>query len=120
MDKLQPQPQDYDGSALQLVEQLAECIEANSQVTPPFPSFKHYCIFGTLQKVFENRHQIQLSGLIERIKENMLPLPESPTDVYNLLVETWSIVNSFSLSLVLETGGAIKDVEIRGNVDNYY
>ena len=118
IEQLQPEPQDYDGSALQLVEQLAECIEANSQVTPSLPSFKHYCVLGTLHKMFKNRQKILLGGLIERIKENMLPLPENPSEVYDLLVETWSVEGSFSLSPESQTRGDIENVEIRGNI--YY
>ena len=117
IEQLQPEPQDYDGSALQLVEQLAECIEANSQVTPSLPSFKHYCVLGTLHKMFKNRQKILLGGLIERIKENMLPLPENPSEVYDLLVETWSVEGSFNLSPESQTRGDIENVEIRGNIN---
>ena len=110
VNSLLPREQDYGGSALQMVEQLAECIEVNSRVTPTLPSYKHYFLLGTLQKIFKNRQQILISGLITRIKENMLPLPENPTEVYNLLVETWSMVDSFCLSS--ETEREMENVEI--------
>ena len=98
MNSLQPTDQEYDGSALQMAEQFADCIQFYSLSHPHLPSYQHCCLLRILHKLFKNRQQILISGLLETIKRNMLPLPENPTELNNLLKETRSITNSFTLS----------------------
>ncbi len=94
INQLQPQPQDYDGSALQMVTQFAECMEGNNHVRPPFTS---YCLRDTLHKILKNRDQLSITGLVDRIKENMLPLPEKPDKIHDLLIDIERLSNDFDI-----------------------
>ncbi len=94
INQLQPQPQDYDGSALQMVTQFAECMEGNNHVHPPFTS---YCLLKFLHKILKNRDQVSIFGIIDRIKENMLPLPEKPEEIHDLLIDIQRLSNDFDI-----------------------
>ncbi len=94
MNQLEPQPQDYDGSALQMVTQFAECMESNNHVRQPFTS---YCLLNTLHKVLKNQEQVSITGIVDRIKENMLPLPANPDEIHDLLVDIQSLSDVFDI-----------------------
>ncbi len=94
MNHLQPQPQDYDGSALQMVIQFAECMEGSNHVRQPFTS---YCLRDTLHKILKNRDQISIGGIVDRIKENMLPLPANPDEIHALLIDIQRLSDEFDV-----------------------
>ena len=94
MNQLQPQLQDYDGSALQMVTQFAECMEGNNHVRQPFTS---YCLLKVLYKILKNRDQVSIAGIVDRIKENMLPLPEKPDEIHDLLIDIQRLSNEFDV-----------------------
>ena len=94
MNQLQPQPQDYDGSALQMVTQFAECMEGSNHVRQPFTS---YCLLKVLHKILKNRDQVSIGGLVDRIKENMLPLTEKPDEIHDLLKDIQSLSDEFDI-----------------------
>ncbi len=80
MNQLQPQPQDYDGSALEMVTQFAECMEGSNHVRQPF-TFYCFCLHKMLHKILKNRDQVTIAGILDRIKENVLPLPGKPDEI---------------------------------------
>ncbi|XP_064398884.1 uncharacterized protein LOC135345387 isoform X1 [Halichondria panicea] len=94
MNQLQPQPQDYDGSALQMVIQFAECMEGNNHVRQPFTS---YCLHKMLHKILKNRNQVTITRIVDRIKENMLPLPKEPDKIHNLIIDIQSLSDEFDI-----------------------
>ncbi len=94
MNQLQPQPQDYDGSALQMVTQFAECIEGSIHVRPPFTS---YCLRDTLNEILKNHDQVSITAIVDHIKENMLPLPANPDEIHDLLIGTQSLSDLFDM-----------------------
>ena len=105
MSSLQPTDQEYDGSALQMVEEFAKCIDANSNQQPPLAPLTMYCLLETLKKMSKNRDQISLRGLLEMIKENKLPLPEDPETVHDLL----TCIKPFTM---VDARGSIEDRKI--------
>ncbi len=94
MNQLQPQLQDYDGSALQMVTQFAECMEGNDHVRQLFTS---YCLLKVLYKILKNRDQISIAGIVDRIKQNMLPLPEKPDEIHDLRIDIQRLSNEFDI-----------------------
>ncbi len=94
MNQLQPQPQDYDGSALQMVTQFAECMEGSNHVRQPFTS---YCLRDTLHKILKNRDQVSITGIVDRIQENMLPLPANTDEIHDLLIDIQTLSNEFDI-----------------------
>ncbi|XP_064398906.1 uncharacterized protein LOC135345411 isoform X2 [Halichondria panicea] len=111
MNHLQPQPQDYDGSALQMVIQFAECIEGSNHVRQPFTS---YCLRDTLHKILKNRDQISIGGIVDRIKENMLPLPANPDEIHALLIDIQRLSDEFDVH-----GEYTNEVQVRYMPLNY-
>ena len=96
MNQLQPQPQDYDGSALQMVTQFAECMEGSNYVRQPF-TFYCFCLHKMLHKILKNRDQVTIAGILDRIKENVLPLPGKPDEIYDLLTGIQSLSDEFDI-----------------------
>ncbi len=88
------QPQDYDGSALQMVTQFAECMEGSNHVCQQFTS---YCLLKALHKILKNRTQLSIIGIVDHIKENMLPLPEKPDAIHDLLIDIQSLSDEFDI-----------------------
>ena len=80
----QLQPQDYDGSALQMVTQFSECMESSKcSICPPFTS---YCLRDILHKMLKNHNQVSITGIVNYIKKNLLPLPVIPDEIHGLLL----------------------------------
>ena len=95
INQLQPQPQNYDGSALQMVTQFAKCMESSKcSICPPFTS---YCLRDTLHKILKNRNQVSIPKIVDCIKENMLPLPANPDEIHDLLVDIQSLSDDFNI-----------------------
>ncbi len=94
MNQLQPQPQDYDGSALQMVTQFAECMEGDNHVRPPFT---FYCLLKLLHNILKNHDQVSIGGIVDHIKENMLPLPAKPDEIRDLLIDIQSLSDMFDI-----------------------
>ena len=105
MNSLQPTDREYDGSALQVVEEFAKCIDSNSNQQPPLVSLTEYCLLETLKKMSKNQDQISIRGLLEMIKENKLPLPEDPETVHDLLTR----IKPFTM---VDAQGRIEDRKI--------
>ena len=92
LERNQLQPQKQDGSALEMVTQFAECMEGNNHVRPPFTS---YCLRDTLNKILKNCDQVSITGIVDRIKQNMLPLPEKPDEIHDLLIDIQGFSDEF-------------------------
>ena len=107
MNQLQPQPQDYDGSALQMVTQFAECMEGSNHVRQPFTS---YYLLKVLHKILKNRDQVSITGIVDHIKDIMLPLTEKPDEIHDLLKDIQSLSDEFD---VCGEPTNVADIQIR-------
>ena len=94
MNQLEPQPQDYDGSALQMVIQFAKCMEGSNHVRQPFTS---YCLRDILNKILKNCKQVSIATIVHYIKDKMLPLPANPEEIHDLLIDIQSLSDEFEI-----------------------
>ncbi len=76
-------PQNLNDSALQIVSNCAKCIQ-NSNLA--HQNFAVYYLLDVLRIIFKNRNSISINGIVERVKENKAPLPETPDKIHDLLI----------------------------------
>ncbi len=93
---------------MQIVTQFAECMEGSNHVRQPFTS---YCLHKMLHKILKNRNQVTIPRIVDRIKENMLPLPEEPDEIHDLLTGIQSLSDEFEFVCGEHTN--VADIQIR-------